>query len=225
MSEPESDRLPGNPARGGWSTCSAPNARSYERLAGMLLGGMYRKMAADLASRLDGVASPDVLEIGPGPGHLAVELARRIPSIRLTGLDIDPEMVGRAAARARAAGVADRVTFTVGDVSAIPHPDASFDLVTSSLSAHHWPDGGTAFAEIRRVLRAGGRALVFDLSDRWGHLERRALPLARAAEAGGFRNPRVTPFRWPGPIAFLQRLDAAPDDEPANEATPASAHR
>lgn len=198
---------------GGWATCSAPSARWYDAAAGALLGGLYRRMADDLAATVAGLHAPVVLEIGPGPGHLAVELARRVADLRLTGLDIDPSMVEHAVVRAERAGVQDRVTFRVGDVAVLPFADASFDLVTSSFSVHHWPDAAAGFAEIRRVLRPGGRAVVYDLPDRWGHVERRALRLADVAAAGGFAGATTTPFRWPGPVAFTNRLEVVREAE------------
>jgi SAM-dependent methyltransferase len=194
---------------GGWATCSAPSAHWYEVAADALLGGLYRRMADDLAAAVGAIEAPAVLEIGPGPGALAVELARRHASLRLTGLDIDPAMVERAKARARRAGLEDRLAVVVGDVAALPFPDSSFDLVTSSFSVHHWPDGPAGFAEIRRVLRPGSPAIVYDLPDWWGHVETKALPLAAAATAGGLAEAAVSPFRWPGRLAFVNRLEAA----------------
>ena len=192
--------------RGGWTTCSAPSARCYEVAADALLGGLYRRMADDLAGAVAAIPAPEVLEVGPGPGALAVELARRVPDLRLTGLDVDPAMVELARARARREGLVDRLAFVVGDVAALPFPDASFDLVTCSFSAHHWPDGRAAFGEIRRVLRPGGRAIVYDLPDRWGHFETKAFGLAEASNAGGFDDAAVTPFRWPGRLGLVRRL-------------------
>jgi SAM-dependent methyltransferase len=199
---------------GGWATCSAPSARWYDLTFGWLLGGLYARMADDLAAALAGVAAPDVLEVGPGPGGLAVELARRVDGLRLTGLDIDAAMVERANARARREGLGDRLTFVVGDVATLPFPDASFDLVTSSFSAHHWPDAAAGFAEIRRVLRPGGRAIVYDLPDRWGHAETKAIPAGTAAAAGGFEGAGATPFRWPASIALVRRLEVSTPEPP-----------
>lgn len=204
-------------ARGGWATCSAPSARWYEVAADALLGGLYRRMADDLARTVAGIAEPAVLEIGPGPGSLAVELAARHEGLRLTGLDIDPAMVERAVRRARRMGLADRLAFVVGDVAALHFPDASFDLVTSSFSVHHWPDAARGFAEIRRVLRPGGRAILYDLPDSWGHVETKALPLGAAAATGGFAGAATVPFRWPGRLAFVRRLEVRVDDETAAE--------
>ena len=155
---------------------------------------------------LAGVAAPRVLEIGPGPGELAVRLARLVPDVQLTGLDVDASMVALAEARAERSGVSDRVRFVVGDVAAIPFGDASFDLVVSSFSAHHWPDGAAGFAEIRRVLRPDGQAIVWDLPDGWGRFETGAAGLAAAAAAGGFGIGRPEPVRWPWRLAFVRRL-------------------
>jgi SAM-dependent methyltransferase len=202
----------GGAARGGWATCSAPGARWYEVAADALLGGLYRRMADDLAAAVARIPEPQVLEIGPGPGGLAVELARRVRDLRLTGLDIDPAMVERAVLRARREGLDDRLAFVVGDVSALPFPDASFDLVTSSFSVHHWPDGAAGFAEIRRVLRPRGRAIVYDLPDWWGRFETKALPLAEAAAAGGFFGAPTTLFRWPGRLALVRRIEVRIED-------------
>lgn len=194
--------------RGGWATCSAPSARWYEVAADALLGGLYRQMADDLAAEVAGIVTPEVLEIGPGPGGLAVELARRDRDLDLIGLDVDPAMVERATLRAKREGLDDRLAFVVGDVAALPFPDASFDLVTSSFSVHHWPDAATGFAEIRRVLRPGGRAIVYDLPDWWGHFETKAPSLVEAAAAGGVEGATIAPFRWPGRLAIVLRLEA-----------------
>lgn len=202
---------PANPdevASGGWATCSAPSAFAYDHTFGRMLGGLYDRVACELATELADVPAPIVLEVGPGPGGLATRLARRVPSVRLTGIDVDVAMVERARSRAAGERVADRVRFEVGDVRALPFPDGTFDLVTSTFSVHHWPDAAAGFAEIRRVLRPGGRAVVYDLPDAWGRLETRARPMAEAAAAGGLAGVTVRPVRWPGPVSIVRRLDA-----------------
>jgi SAM-dependent methyltransferase len=200
-------------ASAGLRTFSAPSARLYERL-GWFIGGLYERFAADIAAMAADLPAPLVLEIGPGPGEVAVRLARRLPAMRLVGLDIDPAMVERATVRASRAGVTDRVMFLVGDVGAMPFEDGTFDLVVSSFSAHHWPDGAAGFAEIRRVLRPGARAVVYDLPDGWGHLETRASGLADVALAGGFPAARADVVQWPGRLAFVRRVVVARDDPP-----------
>jgi SAM-dependent methyltransferase len=148
---------------------SAPTAKVYDVMTAPLLERFFARVAHDVAAL---VPQGAVLEIGPGPGRLAVTLAKLAPGVRITGVDIAQEMVERASVLAASSGVADRVEFQVGDVAALPFPDASFDLVVSTLSAHHWPDPATGLAELHRVLRPGGVAWIYDLPDWFTRFER-----------------------------------------------------
>jgi SAM-dependent methyltransferase len=107
---------------------------------------------APLEAALDAVdgSVEEALDVGTGTGAAALEIAQRFPTARVVGLDIAPEMIERAREKAR-----DRanVTFEVGDASALPHGDASFDLVTA---ANMIP----FFDELTRVVRPGGTLVV-----------------------------------------------------------------
>ena len=73
-------------------------------------------------------------------------------------------MVQRARQQAAAAGTsADRLRYTVADVAYLPHADASVDLVVSSLSLHLWADVPAGLTEVRRVLKPGGAAWIYDV--------------------------------------------------------------
>jgi ubiquinone/menaquinone biosynthesis C-methylase UbiE len=137
------------------------DAALYDALSHrFLLGSLFRRIAADIAS-----VSPQgakVLEVGCGPGRLSILLARD-HGLEVTGLDLDPAMIERAKANARhSVNDGDRPSFLVGDVSSMAFPDGSFDLVVSTLSMHHWAEPSAGLDEIARVLRPGGRALVWD---------------------------------------------------------------
>lgn len=192
----------------GWATCSAPGAGVYEATFGRVLTGLYRVIAMDLRGTLAGQAGLHIVDIGAGPGGLAVALAEQFPDARVTTVDIDPAMATLAAARVVREGLDDRVRVTVGDVASLPLADASVDLVTSSFSVHHWPDAEVGFSEVRRVLRPRGRAIIYDLPDWWGRFETHAPRLAEAARAGGFREVSSSQLRWPRPLAVIHRIEA-----------------
>jgi ubiquinone/menaquinone biosynthesis C-methylase UbiE len=104
-----------------------------------------------------------VLDVGCGTGTLAIAAARAAPGVRVTGLDADPAILTRARAKAAAAGI--EIAFDEAMSTSLPYPDASFDLVLSTLFFHHLPDDGkrATAAELVRVLRPGGRFVIGDL--------------------------------------------------------------
>jgi ubiquinone/menaquinone biosynthesis C-methylase UbiE len=134
------------------------SSRIYDLVSRRVLRRMYRRLAADAAAVApDGAA---VLDVGTGPGVLLVELAARRPDLRLTGIDLSADMI--TAATRNLAPYGERARARVGDVTDLPFPDASFDLVVSSLSLHHWDHPEAAVAELARVLRPGGRIAIYD---------------------------------------------------------------
>jgi len=102
--------------------------------------------------------------VGCGTGTLALALTSRVGTGAVHGLDASPAMIDVAKEKAAKAGSA--IDFQVALIEAIPFPAATFDLVTSSLMLHHLPDGlkRTGLAEIRRVLKPGGRFLALDFA-------------------------------------------------------------
>jgi ubiquinone/menaquinone biosynthesis C-methylase UbiE len=147
--------------RGGLA--SRHGARGYSRLASRFLGGFHARIAGDAAASLAGVAGVTVLDIGSGPGEMALLLARALPEARIVGLDPSAEMIEIARGAAERSGMAERVTFVEAGAERIPLPDGSVDLALSTLSSHHWSDAGDAFAELGRVLRPGGEARIYDV--------------------------------------------------------------
>jgi len=100
-----------------------------------------------------------VLDMGSGAGHCALAFGAKAAQVR--GIDVTPEMVGVANRLAGERGLAN-VTFEQGDVDRLPFDDATFDRVTSRLSAHHYADPQRALGEALRVLKPGGMFLLVD---------------------------------------------------------------
>jgi SAM-dependent methyltransferase len=178
-----------------------PSAGSYDALVAAVLEGFYARVAREVAAAHPG---GKLLEVGSGPGRLAVRLAREAPGITLTGVDISAAMVERAARRAAGAGLSERVRFEVGDVAALPLSDGEFDGVVSTLSLHHWSDPAGGLAEIHRVLKPGGEARIYDLAH-WLWLPARGgNRLSQLTTASPFGEGEVQIFRWPGSVpAFV----------------------
>jgi ubiquinone/menaquinone biosynthesis C-methylase UbiE len=101
----------------------------------------------------------DVLEVAPGPGYLAIELATR--GFKVTGLDISESFVRIAGEGARKAGVA--VDIRHGNAAQMPFADATFDFIVCSAAFKNFSDPIGALNEMHRVLRPGGGASIFDL--------------------------------------------------------------
>ena len=103
-----------------------------------------------------------VLDIGAGPGFLAAELAAcASPNGVVVGTDVSESMLAIAAARVASAGGGE-LRFEHADACALPFADASFDAVVSTQVYEYVEDIALALAELARVLRPGGRALVLD---------------------------------------------------------------
>jgi SAM-dependent methyltransferase len=101
-----------------------------------------------------------VLDVGVGPGLLALDLARLVgASGCMVGLDLAPAMI--EAATARLAGL-PQVEVRVGDATALDLPDAAFDAAVSTQVYEYVADMPRALSELHRVLRPGGRAVILD---------------------------------------------------------------
>ena len=137
---------------------------SYERGWLATWHGQVVARSAEIAT----AAAPDarrVLDIGCGTGALLRVLADRLPSaVDLLGIDPAPGMI--AAGRA-VEGLDPRIQLGEAAAERMPHPDAAFDLVISTMSFDHWADQRAGILEAARVLKPGAPLVLVDLCARW----------------------------------------------------------
>jgi arsenite methyltransferase len=124
---------------------------------------------------LDAVAiGPDdkVLDVGCGRGLMAIGAAKRLKSGKATGVDVWNELAlsgnsaDAAKQNAKIEGVADRVRIETSDPRKLPYPENHYDVVLSSLAVHNISDRegrDQSLREMWRVLKPGGRLLIFDI--------------------------------------------------------------
>jgi ubiquinone/menaquinone biosynthesis C-methylase UbiE len=118
----------------------------------------FRSLAKRIA---DGLRPGDrVLEVAPGPGYLAIELAK-VGSFRIAGLDVSRTFVRIARDNAARAGV--EVDFREGDAAALPFAGDAFDFIVCRAAFKNFSDPLGALREMHRVLRPGGQALIIDM--------------------------------------------------------------
>jgi ubiquinone/menaquinone biosynthesis C-methylase UbiE len=117
----------------------------------------------------------EVLDVGCGPGTITIDLAQRVASGSVIGVDREPAVIAEAA-RLVDAGTPGNVVFRAADAYSLPFDDQSFDLVHAHQVLQHLTDPVAALIEMRRVLRAGGILAVRD-SDYGGFVWAPADPL------------------------------------------------
>jgi ubiquinone/menaquinone biosynthesis C-methylase UbiE len=159
---------------------------------------LYRTGAAKLAGEFpDGT---EVLEVAPGPGFHAIELART-GRFHVIGVDVSRTFVDLANDRARQEGVT--VDFRLGDVSDMPFAAESFDLVVCQAAFKNFARPADALDEMHRVLRGGGTAVIQDMRSNASAAE-----IHR--EVAMMRLSRVNAFMVSQALGMLRRRAYAP---------------
>ena len=151
-----------------WTSGKAVRGHKGFGMEGFIASWYARQTAKDmdrftsLARRLASQIGRDsrVLEIAPGPGYLAIELAK-LTGCRMVGVDISRTFVRIASENAEKAGV--DIAFDEGDAADLDLPSGVFDFVVCCAAFKNFAQPLAALDEMHRVLKPGGTALIIDL--------------------------------------------------------------
>ena len=148
-------------------------APRYDFLNRLLSAGRDRvwRREAIRATRLP--TDGRLLDVCTGTADMALEAARQFPTATIAGVDFSGPMIDRGRQKVAGAGLADRVVLSVAPAEALPFPDEAFDAATTAFGLRNVPDRRLALAEMRRVLKPGGRAVVLEFTTPPGRLFRR----------------------------------------------------
>lgn len=120
---------------------------------------MCRKDYPDILAEAAREPFTDMLDAGCGTGAMLGMFKKDCPDKNYTGIDLSEKMIETAKKKHL-----EGVRFVAGDCEALPFPDNSFDVVTCSMSFHHYPNPEKFFMSLRRVLRSGGRLILRDMA-------------------------------------------------------------
>lgn len=139
----------------------------YNAVAAKGFTGLYRRIAEEIT---DEVKSGKILDIGTGPGYVAIEIAKLNSHLEIVGIDLSPKMVSIANKNSELKRtyypegdhLGGRVTFEIADAHDLPYHDNSFDFVFSTFSLHHWKRRDRVLNECARVVKDNGLVWIYD---------------------------------------------------------------
>jgi ubiquinone/menaquinone biosynthesis methyltransferase len=140
-------------------------ADRYDFITVVLSYGLDKRWKRRLVREAQVVSDERVVDLACGTGDIALEAAAC--GARVIGVDITPRMVELARAKAKRArheGLWPIPRFLIGDMAAVPLPDASVDVVTTGYGLRNVPVLEQALDEIARVLKPGGRLVTLDFN-------------------------------------------------------------
>jgi len=154
-----------NPSVPNTNTAVVRWAARYDLLVWLLTLGRERRFREKLLAPARLRPGESVLDVGCGTGSLAIAAKRQVGDAgSVQGIDASPEMIARARHKAKKAGL--DIDFAEASAESLPFPDATFDVVLSTVMLHHLRKSAraVAVAEMRRALKPGGRLLVVDFA-------------------------------------------------------------
>lgn len=149
-------------------------APTYDLLNRATSFGVDTLWRAKLIKQLDPAIHKKVLDVATGTADVAIQAVKRAGVDHVTGLDLSEGMLKYGRNKVTAAGLDDRIELVQGDSEYLPYADGTFDAVTVSFGVRNFGNLDKGLAEMRRVVRPGGKVVILEFSRitfapiRWG---------------------------------------------------------
>ena len=145
-------------------------ATSYEKASRMVIEGYYSQVAGEIVSHIQ---HGTMLDLGTGPGYLPIQIVKRAPHLKITGVDLSRKLIDMAKINAQKAGLSFQLSFEVGDSARLRFDDEAFDMVISTGMLHSLKNPVNVLAEIYRVLKNGTDAWIYDPANVTQYIDRK----------------------------------------------------
>src|SRR5579862_64056 len=140
-------------------------ARVYDVMNRIMTGGLDGRWRAFAARQMALQSGQRALDVGTGTGDMAISVVRHSPpGVYVTGVDFSEGMLSIEREKVARLGLADYIEMAQGDGAGVNFPDASFDACCSAFVVRNLADIRQGFAEMRRVVRPGGRVVCLEIS-------------------------------------------------------------
>jgi ubiquinone/menaquinone biosynthesis C-methylase UbiE len=185
-------------------------AAAHRKYAGLMYGGLVKSIKRlNLPGRY--------LEMGAGPGFLAVMLAERLPAVEITAVDLSPDMATIAGELIREKKLESRIHYLQGDAGdeRLPEKLGAFDLVYTTFSLHHWKEPEKALRNLWKSVRPGGALYILDfrkigwlcsLPVKWQELESMREAYTPKEVSAMFREMGISDSRITTPFPYLFQI-------------------
>jgi demethylmenaquinone methyltransferase/2-methoxy-6-polyprenyl-1,4-benzoquinol methylase len=194
-------------------------ARRYDLLNRVLSGGIDQSWRRKAVAMLRPENPRHILDLATGTADLAIQALVLDPE-RVVGVDFSSRMLEVGRAKIRRRGLDDRIQLVEGDAENLPFGESEFDAILVAFGVRNFGDLGRGLAEMRRVLRPGGCAVVlefshptaFPMKQAYAIYSRYVLPRlggAISGDAGAYRYLPDSVAAFPDGEAFLGRMEAA----------------
>jgi len=134
------------------------DAKAYDAMDFLEVNTAFVDRLIDL-----GVADGHFLDLGTGTARIPIILAKRVPNIQITAIDLSSNMLNIGQEHVNKAKLTDRISLEKADAKNLPYKDQSFDGVFSNSIIHHIPNPSSVILEIERVLKPQGLLYIQDL--------------------------------------------------------------